>query len=258
MKSDFEERKARIAVTSAERATKAIAARDAAYSAAAKIASYIPMGQPILVGHHSEKRHRRALARMDALTRKSINENDKAKYYKRRAEAAVSNTAIFSDDPNVVEKLAEKVERLEKRQEMMKAVNKLVRKNDKEGLLDMGFSETTIEALFKPDFCGKIGFADYQIANNGANIRRLKKRLELEEKAAKCTTAEITINGVIIKDNVEDNRLQMFFDGKPSDEIRAELKANGFRWAPSVGAWMRSRGNASVYHASRIAKQVQS
>ena len=36
--------------------------------------------------------------------------------------------------------------------------------------------------------------------------------------------------------NREDNRLQVFFDGKPDADTRAELKSNGFRWAPSVGA----------------------
>jgi hypothetical protein len=32
---------------------------NSAYEAANRISSFIPMGQPILVGHHSEKRHRR-------------------------------------------------------------------------------------------------------------------------------------------------------------------------------------------------------
>ena len=32
--------------------------------------------------------------------------------------------------------------------------------------------------------------------------------------------------------NREDNRLQVFFDGKPDADTRAELKSSGFRWAP--------------------------
>lgn len=38
---------------------------DAALARADGIGSLIPMGQPILVGHHSERRHRRDLARID-------------------------------------------------------------------------------------------------------------------------------------------------------------------------------------------------
>lgn len=34
-------------------------------------------------------------------------------------------------------------------------------------------------------------------------------------------------------------RIQLFFEGKPEPEVRDVLKHNGFRWAPSVGAWQR-------------------
>lgn len=50
--------------------------------------SGIPFGQPILVGHHSERRHRRAIERADNAMRKGIEESDKAKYFERRAESA--------------------------------------------------------------------------------------------------------------------------------------------------------------------------
>lgn len=50
--------------------------------------SGIPFGQPILVGHHSERRHRRAIERADNAMRKGIEESDKAKYFEHRAENA--------------------------------------------------------------------------------------------------------------------------------------------------------------------------
>jgi len=50
--------------------------------------SGIPLGQPILVGHHSERRHRRAIERSDNAMRKGIEESDKAKYFAARAAAA--------------------------------------------------------------------------------------------------------------------------------------------------------------------------
>lgn len=53
----------------------------------------IPFGQPILVGHHSEKRHRAAIAKSDNAMRKSVEESDKAsrlaskaEYWERKAE----------------------------------------------------------------------------------------------------------------------------------------------------------------------------
>jgi hypothetical protein len=39
--------------------------------------------------------------------------------------------------------------------------------------------------------------------------------------------------------NAELNRLQVFFNEKPNETTRAALKANGFRWAPSEGAWQK-------------------
>ena len=50
-------------------------------------------------------------------------------------------------------------------------------------------------------------------------------------------------------DNVEDNRLQIFFPEIPSEATRRELKSNGFRWSPSVGAWQRHRSNRATYLA---------
>jgi hypothetical protein len=116
--------------------------------------------------------------------------DQKAEYYARRAAAAESNRSIFSDDPNATEKLADKIAKLEERQRIMTEANRLVRKQDKEGLADLGFSETAIAKLFTPDFCGRIGFPSYALTNNGANIRRLKQRLEQLEKAETEQTTE--------------------------------------------------------------------
>jgi hypothetical protein len=49
-------------------------------------ATGIPLGQPILVGHHSESRHRKVIERADNAMRKSIEEDTKAEDYRRRAE----------------------------------------------------------------------------------------------------------------------------------------------------------------------------
>ena len=54
---------------------------------------------------------------------------------------------IFSDDPDATEKLVDKIERLKKRQGVMKRANHLIRKADREGLADLGFSEETIAKL---------------------------------------------------------------------------------------------------------------
>jgi len=56
-------------------------------------------------------------------------------------------------------------------------------------------------------------------------------------------------DGIRLVDNVEENRLQIFFPGIPAESVRRELKQNGFRWSPAAGAWQRHRSNRATYLA---------
>lgn len=256
--NNFEEKRQQKAERYSELAEKARAESSNAFAASDRLVEHIPPGQPILVGHHSEKRHRRTLNRAHNLMDKGVQLNQKAEYYERRAEAVLKNTAIFSDDPNATEKLADKIERLENRQTLMREANKAIRKNNTEKLLDLGFSESQIPALFKPDFCGRIGFADYQLTNNGANIRRLRQRLEQLTKLKSRETVETKFeNDIRIVDNIEDNRTQIFFPEKPNEKIRKQLKGRGFRWSPTCGAWQKHLSNGARYDAEKIIEEFQ-
>ena len=66
-------------------AANAEARAESRYNNARAIGSHIPFGQPILVGHHSERRHRRDIERIDNNMRKSVEESEKAEYFKDRA-----------------------------------------------------------------------------------------------------------------------------------------------------------------------------
>ena len=96
-------------------------------------ATGIPFGQPILVGHHSEGRHRAAIKRADNAMRKSIDEGKRAKELRGKA-AAVGTGGISSDDPDAIDKLKTKLADLELSQANMKAANRVVRKWNKKGV----------------------------------------------------------------------------------------------------------------------------
>jgi len=66
---------------------------DAARVAHRRIAGSIPAGQPILVGHHSEGRSRRDVARMGVLSDREHAERDAAKRFAERADGAAANEA---------------------------------------------------------------------------------------------------------------------------------------------------------------------
>ena len=59
-------------------------------------------------------------------------------------------------------------------------------------------------------------------------MRRIRQRIEALRKAANDQTSEQVHGDIRIVDNVEENRVQVFFPGIPSTEVRKKLKQNGF------------------------------
>ena len=162
---------------------------------------------------------------------------------------------ISADDPAAIEKLQKKLDGLERSQLIMKEVNAYYRKH---GKLDGC-------ALLSPDQIEKLKasmasswrsdprpFESYQLTNNNAEIRRVKARIEQLSKQAQQEFSGWEFDGGRVEMNREDNRLQVFFDGKPDADTRAELKSNGFRWAPSVGAWQRQLTDNAIRAADRL------
>lgn len=253
-----EDKRERLEKASARAASEA----SARFSTAHRIGDAIPFGQPILRGHHSEKRHRRDIAKIDNAMRKGVEADKAAKDLARRAES-VGTAGISSDDPAAVIKLKVELNKLRLDQDRMKAGNAAIRKYAKAGpdaqvaaLIAMGFSEKLARSALEKDFAGRIGFPAYAITNNGANIRRIEKRiLELTAKetapARAATVADVPgVGEVRIEDNKDLNRTQIrFANGKPPDAVRARLKSAGFKWAPSEDAWQRQASNGAWYHA---------
>ncbi len=144
----------------------------------------IPFGQPILVGHHSERRHRNALDRIDNNMRKGVEESNKRDRLNGRAdgiEDQIANT-IFSDDHDAIEKLEAKIAGLEAQREAYKSFNKQRRKgislDDIEATDAMKESFISLVRISFASLDGKGGFPAYKLSNMGATIRTAKKRLE--------------------------------------------------------------------------------
>lgn len=73
---------------------------DAANAATHRIMDGIPLGQPILVGHHSERRARKDAERIENGLRKAVKMWETADYWKRRAAGAISH-AKYKERPDV-------------------------------------------------------------------------------------------------------------------------------------------------------------
>lgn len=251
-RADYDERhQARIDRLS-EKAGREAAAASAEYKRAQDLVAEIPPGQPNITGRDALPRLRqKSIAAME----RGIEHDRKADYYADRAEAAESNTAISSDDPDALKKLREKLEAMEARQRMMKAVNAYYRKHKTlEGCPDLSEAvRAEIETTWARGRYVGIPFQSYELTNNNGNMKRVRDRIaELERRAASPAPEGWTFDGGRVEANVEENRLQIFFDAIPDDDTRAALKSHGFRWARSVGAWQRQLTGNAIYAAKLI------
>ena len=137
---------------------------------------------------------------------------------------------ISSDDPHALEKLNAKLEYLNKYHDRMKSENKLARKEKRD----------------RP-------YMPYELTNNLASIKATSKRI----KEIKATKENQDIEGFVfdggeVVANYDMNRLQIYFDEKPNENLRTDLKSNGFRWAPSQEAWQRQLTANALYAARKI------
>jgi len=168
---------------------------------------------------------------------------------------AYSN-AISASDPQAVEKLTAKLERGKELQETMKGVNAYWRNHG----TCVGAPGITEEQARKLD--DKIAtarypwdnqpFSSYDLTNNNADIKRIEGRIKEITRYQDVGFAGWEFEGGRAEANTEINRLQLFFDGKPSESQRANLKANGFKWAPIQEAWQRQLTDNAIYAAGRL------
>lgn len=168
---------------------------------------------------------------------------------------------IKSDDERAIEKLEEKLQDMRELQEQMKDANRALRLKDTEAgddaLREMGYSEEDIKKLREPDYLGRLGYPDYALQNNNANIHRVEGRIK-DLKAVKAKgSSEQEYRTFKVVENTEAMRYQIIFDGKPEPEIRDLLKSHGFKWAPSQGAWQRQITANGRYALKEVVEKLK-
>lgn len=237
------------------RAERLSAESDAKIAGARAIGAHIPMGQPILTGHHSERRHRRDLDRIDAGFRKGFALADEAKALARRAERAKSSTAVSSDDPDAIAKLREKVAELGREGDAIKAANKLLRASahPPTGAVILQVAQlvgwTPERTASTLGILHSMGQRLLRTTGASAERRRIEGRIaELEARASAPAAPPELVGEARIEES--DNRVRVVFPGKPSEAVRSKLKSAGFRWSPTAGAWQRM-ASVQAWHAAR-------
>ena len=150
-----------------------------------------------------------------------------------RFESAMHGAAkpiIHDSDADALNQLKAKLEKEEAEHAKYIEYNKTARKNGKE----------TLPA--------------YMLQNSNGRIKALRDRIARLEKEQERTARRFDFNGGYVEENKEAGRTQIFFDEKPDEETRTRMKSNGWRWAPSFGAWQRQMTNSAWYDATKLLK----
>lgn len=242
----------------------------------------IPMGQPILVGHHSEKKHRRALERQDREAHTAMATQKEAD----RARSAVSGAgrAISSDDPEAVQALQAKVDEMKASAQRMKDINKVwgkayraaIKKHgateegkakamqaaaeatEAAGLADSGAIRQLLsnKARFHWEDPAK-AFPAYATKNLNANIRRTEQRMEqLRSQRAEAPRAAIERQGHTIEEDKEGNRIRFTFHQRPSKEVHRKMRQAGFVYSRMNGAYQRKITPNARAAAERMSREL--
>lgn len=213
---------------------------EAAFNRARVVADGIPLGQPILVGHHSEGRHRRDIERIDSGMRQGCESAKMAELHRSKADGIehALERSIFSDDPDAPERIAERVAELEARRDAMKAANKAYKAGGFDAVRVAVGDAMALEGarILQVQPYYKVPFPPYALTNIGGNIRRLKARVaEIARQAERQAAAEAAPGGVLVGRSTEHDYVSVRFADYPGREKVNALKAAGFHW--SGGAW---------------------
>lgn len=162
---------------------------------------------------------------------------------------------ISREDPNAIEKLTIKLGECERLQDLMKEVNTYYRKNGRiigcpclseKQAIDLDESMRRRYPMHTQPY------PQYALANNNAEIRRLKKRIEEISRDKEAGFVGWQFEGGEAVANDELCRLQLVFDEKPTEEQIYKLKLNGFKWSPTNRAWQRQLNQSAIYAADRL------
>ena len=89
----------------------------------------------------------------------------------------------------------------------------------------------------------------YEIRFEGYSKNMEKSKYFVDLKPVTYSQAE-TVEDVTITENEEKDGVEIRFSGKPDEDVRSNLKSNGFRWSRFSKCWYRKRSETSLAFAN--------
>lgn len=200
-------------------AQKREASAQAAFDTAHTMGEAIPFGQPILAGHHSEKRDQNYRTRINAKVTRGVTDNRMAEHHANKAQgiARQLDESVFSDDADAIERLRERITTREAERNRIKAFNASCRKGspDESVLTERERADIATTRRVAPyQLSTGGGFPRYALTNLGAVIRKDKERIADIERREKRTAEAKDNGGVTVR--VVDDYCTVTFAEKPS------------------------------------------
>lgn len=233
--------------------------------------SGLPAGQPILIGHHSEKKHRRLLERSDNLMIKAKELDEQAEQLEYKANAIGSTNVISTNDPDALKKLKARLDFLTRDHAAKLEIDKLYRKNKSVGFTDLLNQMNIIFERYnleKIDINGKdikrhieinISFYGKPCATlyEAKKIKELKNRIKLLENRQEKNDQYIKYPSYEARFCYKESQIRFTFESKPDLQVIKLLKAKGMKWSPSKGEWVRKMTDNAFSQAKELVTALE-
>lgn len=82
----------------------------------------------------------------------------------------------------------------------------------------------------------------------------IAERFKASLESVQVENIESETNGVKVVRNFQADRIQLFFNGKPEQEVIQALKQSAFKWSPSNGCWQRQLTQNAICATERLLK----
>jgi hypothetical protein len=186
--------------------------------------------------------------------------NWREKYFK-----AVNRVRTLSPEEELDNALID-LDKVSNRQLMMRDANSLLRKMNFNDLQKDEIEQHITHKMNEEDYPesmileiiwnGNNGYGysypSFTLTNNNSKIKRLTDKVNVMRNRIerKSTFKDIIFNGGYV--TIEDDRLKVFHEIKPENEIIQELKSNGFRWSPNWKCWCRKHTGNAIISINRL------
>jgi hypothetical protein len=216
-------------------------------------------GEPVKMYHHSAKKHIKLLEKSDSLMRKAVELHEKAQYYENKSKG-VGAGGISVLDEECLDKLKERLQGLEDSASRSKEANKLLRKSTTKQeriaiLSRLSISTEEAEKMLSnwEKYYSHAGAFKLNVTSFSAEIRRLRARITTLEKVESVSSLHMEHDDFTYTESLEEKRVNFVFSPgvKPTEEQKALLKKNAFKWSPSRKAWTRIIANFNAINSGR-------